>query len=65
MMDAIFDACVRILVFLAQATGLTYKEVNVWVFVILWPLFTIGLMILATLQRWRIRRLEKRKWIQE
>jgi hypothetical protein len=58
MMDAIFDLCVRILVFLAGGTGLTYKEINVWIFVILWPLATLGLLVLVICQRRRIRSLE-------
>jgi hypothetical protein len=57
-MDAVFDDCVRLLVLLAQATGLTYKEINVWIFVILWPVLTVGLVILLLLQRRRIWRLE-------
>jgi hypothetical protein len=58
MMDAIFDLCVRILVFLAGRTGMSYKEINVWIFVILWPLLTVGLIMLAAVQQRRIRSLE-------
>jgi len=58
MMNAIFDLCVRILVYLAGQTGLTYKEINVWIFVILWPILTLGLMLLVIYQRRRIRKLE-------
>jgi hypothetical protein len=58
MMDAIFDNCVRILVFLAGQTGLTYKEINVWIFVILWPLVTLGWLLLVIFQRRRIQILE-------
>ena len=57
-MDAIFELCVRILVRLADLTGLTYKEINVWIFVILWPLLTLGLILLAIFQRRRIQILE-------
>jgi hypothetical protein len=59
MMNTVFDACVQLLLTLAEWTGLTYKEINVWIFVILWPLLTIGLMILAVCQRRRIQALEK------
>ena len=58
MMDSIFNFCVRILVFLAGRTGLTYKEINVWIFVILWPILTLGLIFLVIYQRRRIRKLE-------
>ncbi len=60
-MDAIFDACVQILLTLAGWTGLTYKEINVWIFVILWPLLTLGMAILAICQRRRIRALGKNR----
>jgi hypothetical protein len=58
MMDVVFDVCVQILLVLAGWTGLTYKEINVWIFVILWPLITVGLVILVALQKRRIRLLE-------
>jgi len=35
MMDQIFDWCVNVLVYWAGILGVTYKEINVWVFVIL------------------------------
>ena len=57
-MDAVFELCVRILVRLADLTGLTYKEINVWIFVILWPILTLGLIVLAIFQRRRIQILE-------
>ena len=58
MMDAVFDACVQILLALAGWTGLTYKEINVWIFVILWPLLTVGLVVLAVWQGRRIKLLD-------
>jgi len=59
MMDAVFDWCVRLLVFLAAQLGMTYKEINVWIFVIVWPAITLALIGLVTWQRIRIRRLLK------
>ena len=56
-MDAIFDLCVRILVLLAGWTGLTYKEINVWIFVIFWPVLTIALTAVIFLQHRRIKSL--------
>ena len=55
MMDQIFDGCVDVLVFLAGILGITYKEINVWVFVIIWPIVTLALMIIILLQQRRIR----------
>jgi hypothetical protein len=54
-MNAMFDFCVRLLLFLADQTGLTYKEINVWIFVILWPLFTLGLIAVVIMQHRKIR----------
>jgi hypothetical protein len=58
-MNEIFDWCVRLLVFWAEQLGITYKEINVWVFVIIWPVFTLALMALVWAQQVRIRHLEK------
>ena len=53
MMDRVFDLCVRLLLFLAPRLGMTYKEINVWIFVIIWPIITLVLIV----QQIRIRRL--------
>lgn len=58
-MDTIFDGCVRLLVFLAAQLGLTYKEINVWVFVIIWPIISIILITILILQRQRIQQLSR------
>ena len=57
-MDAIFDWCVQVLVYFAGVFGITYKEINVWVFVIIWPILTLVLVIWLIVQRVRIRRLQ-------
>jgi hypothetical protein len=60
MMDAVFDVCVRILLVLAGWTGLSYyKEINVWIFVILWPLQTLAMAAWVLVQHRRIRRLTR------
>jgi uncharacterized protein (DUF983 family) len=58
-MDAIFDWCVAVLVYFAGVFGITYKEINVWVFVIIWPILTLVLIALVSIQQVRIRRLQK------
>ena len=58
-MDAIFDWCVAVLVYFAGVFGITYKEINVWVFVIIWPILTLILIALVIIQQVRIRRLQK------
>ncbi len=60
MIDRIFDGCVALLVSGAHLLGLTYKEINVWIFVILWPVLTIALMAVIIVQHIKIRRLLKK-----
>ena len=58
-MDAIFDWCVGVLVYFAGMFGITYKEINVWAFVIIWPILTLILIALIIAQQVHIRRLQK------
>ena len=60
MMNRIFDGCVWLLVVTARACGMTYKEVNVWIFCILWPLFTLALLGVILHQRRALGRLRAR-----
>lgn len=59
MMDQIFDWCVNVLVYGAGIFGITYKEINVWVFVIIWPILTVILFGIIVVQQTRIRQLSK------
>ena len=59
MMDIVLDWCVEILVYWANVLGITYKEINVWVFVIIWPIVTLVLVAIIILQRQTIRKLSK------
>lgn len=59
-MNQMFDWCVNVLIYWANVLGMTYKEINVWVFVILWPLLTILLIGIIVMQHRTIRRLSKR-----
>lgn len=43
-MDNLFDDCVKFLQWLGPVFGLSYKEVNVWIFVIIEPLIFILLL---------------------
>ena len=60
-MDKIFDWCVNVLVYWANILGITYKEINVWVFVIIWPALTYVLVGVIARQRQIIRQLSKNK----
>ena len=55
MIEEVFDWCVRVLVFWAGQLGMTYKAINVWVFVVIWPLVTLALIVLVVRQRAQIR----------
>ena len=45
-MDAVFWLCVELLQSLSKYSGLTYQEINVWLFVIIHPLITLLFFIL-------------------
>lgn len=59
MMDQIFDWCVNVLVYWANIFGITYKEINVWVFVIIWPILTLIVIGIIVWQQRIIRKLKK------
>ena len=59
MINQIFDWCVDVLVYWAQVFGMTYKEINVWVFVIIWPIVTLVLIAIIFLQQRKIKKLSK------
>ena len=42
--DSIFNWCVIALVELAKLLGITYEEINVWLFCVIWPVVTLALM---------------------
>lgn len=58
MIDAIFDGCVLLLLFLAELLGVTYKAINVWIFVVIWPVLTLALIVVVVRQQLKIRRLQ-------
>jgi len=58
MMNIIFDWCVNVLIYWANIFGMTYKEINVWVFVIIWPILTIIFITIILKQRQMISRLQ-------
>jgi hypothetical protein len=59
-MDTIFDLCVRVLQVLANFFGTTYKAINVWIFVIIWPLFTLYLIITVISQHKKVNKMKAR-----
>lgn len=54
--DATFDVCVRLLYAVAGWMGITYEEINVWLFVILLPLamaasLTLNMVLILRLRK--------------
>jgi len=56
-MNQIFDWCVNVLVYWANVLDITYKEINVWIFVVIWPILTILWMVIILWQQRKIRQL--------
>ena len=52
--DIVFDFCVRLLVDAARFLGITYEEINVWLFVVIWPI--ISLILFAEVVRLRLKK---------
>ena len=44
IINFIFHGSVEALIVLARLLGMTYQEINVWLFVIAWPVLTLLLM---------------------
>jgi hypothetical protein len=61
MIDAIFNGCVLLLLFLAEQLGVSYEAINVWIFVIIWPVITLALMATVVRQWMMIREVLKVK----
>ncbi len=53
-MSELFDLCVVVLEWIAQVFGITYKEANIWVFVIIEPVLFLFMAALILWQRGRI-----------
>ena len=44
IINFIFHGSVEALIVLARLLGMTYQEINVWLFVIAWPILTLLLV---------------------
>jgi hypothetical protein len=56
-MELIFKLCVDVLIFLANVLGITYQEINVWVFCIIEPIIFIYMLTLIIKQKRYIKRI--------
>ncbi len=41
--DITFNFCVRLLYDIGNFLGITYEEINVWLFVVIWPILSLVL----------------------
>lgn len=57
--DITFDWCVRILFEVASLVGITYEEINVWLFVILGPIVLLTSLCLNVFMLLRLRQASK------
>ena len=55
--DLIFKTCIITLVDLASILGMTYEEINVWLFVIIWPALTVYLILRNIFLKKKLRKL--------
>ena len=47
--DQLFTLCVNFLLILGKKLGLSYNEVNIWIFCVIWPILTLVLFVLSVL----------------
>ena len=52
--DVVYDFCVILLIDTARFLGITYEEINVWFFVVIWPL--VSLILFAEVIRLRLKK---------
>ena len=57
--DVIFNICVKFLYDAAAILGITYEEINVWLFCVIWPILTIYMSYEIIKLRLRIARLSR------
>ena len=53
--DGVFQICVFILVDLAKFLGISYEEINVWIFVIIEPLIFLLMLLVIIKQGIKLR----------
>ena len=59
--DETFNFCVRLLYDLGSWGGISYEEINVWLFVILWPIASLLLFAEGIRLRLKLSFLDKTK----
>ena len=59
-MDNLFDTCVEFLGWLGDVVGLSYKEINIWIFVIIEPIIFILMLVWIIRLRNKIYKFKKK-----
>ena len=60
-MNEVFDTCVAILIWIADLFEVTYKEANIWIFVIIEPILFLAMLYIIIKQRREIKLYKNRK----
>ena len=58
-MNELFDQCVNILYLIGETCNISYKEANVWIFVIIEPILFLAMLYIIIKQRIKIKNLNK------
>ena len=58
-MNTVFNLCVKFLVVSAHMLGISYQQINVWLFVIIHPLITILFLALFIITFIKYKKLKK------
>ncbi len=61
--DQTFDFCVKLLFDTAHVMGITYEEINVWIFCVLWPIATLVLFAEIFRLRFKLNKQKKTGFI--
>ena len=56
-MNELFDQCVNILYLIGETCNISYKEANVWIFVIIEPILFLAMLYIIMKQRRKIKKL--------
>jgi hypothetical protein len=60
IVDFLFNLAVRWLYAWAEVFGITYEEINVWIFVVSWPLSLIMTTLWITYLLYKVKHLQQR-----
>jgi hypothetical protein len=52
--DVVYNFCVQLLIDTSRFLGISYEEINVWLFCVIWPL--LSLILFAEVVRLRIKK---------